>query len=184
METPQRDGLFRRGANGVFMTGTKTRVAAAALIIALSFGQAQAATSDCWSAQTIAAAKVRDLQTMLMVAGLRCRGGRNDVLAGYNRFVSANRSAIVAVNDQLKSHFRTAYGATEGQRSYDRFTTALANAYGAGGAGSSDCADMANLASEAADARGSSATLTAIAQRRGFDPDLPTRSCSIRIAAK
>lgn len=160
------------------------RAAAAALMAALCFGQASAATSDCWSAQTIAAAKVRDLQTMLMVAGLRCRGTSNDVLAGYNRFVAANRGAIVAVNDQLKAHFRTAYGAAEGQRSYDRFTTALANAYGAGGEGSANCADMARLAAEAAAARGSGATLAAIAQARGLDPDLPSRRCSIRMASK
>jgi len=166
------------------MTGIKGRAAAAVLTIALSFGQARAATGDCWSAQTVAAAKVRDLQTMLMVAGLRCRGTANDVLSGYNRFVNANRGAIVTVNDQLKAHFKTAYGAIEGQRSYDRFTTALANAYGAGGDGSANCADMAKLAGEAAAARGSSASLVAIAEARGFDPDLPSRNCSVRIAAK
>lgn len=166
------------------MRGTKGGAAAATLMMALSFGQANAATSDCWNAQAITAAKVRDLQTMLMVAGLRCRGTGSDVLAGYNRFVNANRGAIMVVNDQLKAHFRTAYGAVEGQRSYDRFTTALANAYGAGGSGSANCADMASLAAKAARARGSGATLAALAQERGLDPELPTRRCSIKIATK
>lgn len=166
------------------MTGNKGRAAAAALMISLGVGQAQAAAGDCWSAQTIAAAKVRDLQTMLMVAGLRCRGTGDDVLAGYNRFVASNRSAIVAVNDQLKTHFRTAYGSAEGQRRYDRFTTALANAYGAGGEGSANCADMARLAAEATAARGSSLTLASIVQARGIEPELPAQRCAVRIASK
>jgi len=159
------------------------RAAGAALMAAFAFGQAQAATSDCWSAQEISAAKVRDLQTMLMVAGLRCRSTGTDVLAGYNRFVANNRMAIVEVNNRLKGHFNAAYGAVEGQRSYDRFTTALANAYGAGAEGAGNCADMANLADDAAAARAPGA-LHALAASRGMSPDLPTRRCPVQIAAK
>jgi hypothetical protein len=166
------------------MTGKMGRAAGAALMIAMACGQASAANNECWAAQTVAAAKVRDLQTMLMVAGLRCRGTGDDVLAGYNRFVTTNRAALVVFNNLLKGHFRAVYGSVEGQRSYDRFTTALANAYGAGGSGSADCADMARLAAEAADARGSSTALTAIAESRGVDPELPAQRCSVRIAAK
>jgi hypothetical protein len=166
------------------MTGIWGRAAGAALMAAVTFGQAHAAGGDCWSAQEISAAKIRDLQTMLMVAGLRCRGTGTDVLTGYNRFVATNRVAIVEVNNRLKGHFDAAYGAVEGQRSYDRFTTALANAYGAGGSGAGDCAAMADLADDAAAARGSGATLAALASARGMDPDLPTRRCSVMIAAK
>jgi predicted RNase H-like nuclease len=165
------------------MTGKLGRAAVAALMIAMASGQASAATSNCWAAQTVSAAKVRDLQTMLMVAGLRCRGTASDVLAGYNRFVATNRTAIVAFNDQLKGHFRAIHGAAEGQRRYDRFTTALANAYGAGGEGTANCADMARLADDAAAARSASA-LIALAEERSVSPDLPGETCSIRIAAK
>lgn len=159
------------------------RAAGAALMIAFTFGQAQAAASDCWSAQEISAAKVRDLQTMLMVAGLRCRGTGTDVLAGYNRFVSVHRTAIVEVNNRLKGHFNAAYGAAEGQRSYDRFTTALANAYGAGAEGAGDCANMAELAQDASAVSGPVA-LHALATARGMSPELPTRRCTMQIAAK
>lgn len=119
---------------------------------------------------------------MLMVAGLRCRGGGIDVLAGYNRFVAANRTALVEVNNRLKLHFKSMHGTAEGQRHYDRFTTALANAYGAGGSGAGNCENMASLAAEAAAARGSGAALIAIADDRGLDPNLPV--CSVRIAAR
>lgn len=167
------------------MGGLRGRAAAAAVAISVIFGNgmAQAAESDCWSAQAISAARVRDLQSMLMVAGLRCRGSGNEVLVHYNRFVNANRSAIVAMNATLKTHFDRAYGPVEGQRSYDRFTTALANAYGAGGGGSNECGTMARLAMDAA-AAGSSARLVAIAEAQGLDPHLPVRRCTTTIAAK
>lgn len=168
---------------GLHMTGQMGRAASAALMITLGCGQAQAAASDCWAAQTVSAAKVRDLQTMLMVAGLRCRASGTDVLGAYNHFVKANRAALVEVNDRLKLHFKAAYGPAQGQRSYDRFATALANTYGAGGGGTADCVDMAALAGEAASARGSAA-LAAIAERRGVDPDLRAYRCSVRIATR
>lgn len=164
--------------------GTLRAAAIAALGIVLTAGQAQAAANDCWSAQEISAAKVRDLQTMLMVAGLRCRTSGIDVLAGYNRFVVINRSAIIEANSRLKLHFSSAYGAVEGQRSYDRFTTALANAYGAGGSGAGDCNDMADLAEDAAAARGSMAALLSLADKRGIRPDTPSRRCSVEMASK
>lgn len=165
------------------MTGSLKRVAVAALGLAMAAGQANAATSDCWSAQEISAAQIRDLQTMLMVAGLRCRTTGTDVLASYNRFVSLHRAAIVEVNTRLKAHFNTAYGPSEGQRSYDRFTTALANAYGAGGSGSANCEDMASLADDAA-AAGNGSALASLAAARGFQPDLPTQRCSVIFASK
>ena len=174
-------GRVRRGATGYHMTGKFGRAAGVAAMIAFACGQAQAARNECWTAQEVSAAKVRDLQTMLMVAGLRCRSGGVDVLSGYNRFVTANRAVLVEVNDRLKLHFRTLHGPAEGQRNYDRFTTALANAYGAGGSGTGNCEHMASLAAEASSGRGSAA-LIAIAEDRGLSPELPT--CSIRMAAR
>lgn len=156
----------------------------AALAVAMTAGSAQAAASDCWSVQEVSAAKLRDLQTMLMVAGLRCRNTDTDVLAGYNRFVVINRAAITEANNRLKMHFNAAYGSIEGQRSYDRFTTALANAYGAGGSGAGDCRDMADLAEDAAAAQGSTAALLALAEQRGIQPDTPSRRCTMEMAAK
>jgi hypothetical protein len=174
-------GQVRRRATGYHMTGKFGRAAGVAAMIAFGCAQAQAARNECWTAQEVSAAKVRDLQTMLMVAGLRCRSGGADVLSGYNRFVSANRAALVEVNDRLKLHFRALHGQAEGQRNYDRFTTALANAYGAGGSGTGNCAHMASLAAEASSARGSAA-LIAIAEDRGVSPELPT--CPVRMAAR
>lgn len=158
--------------------------AIAALLIAVTSAQAGAAVNDCWSAQEASAAKLRDLQTMLMVAALRCHGSGVNVLADYNKFVAANRTAIVQANTSLKQHFSRAYGPIEGQRSYDRFTTSLANIYGAGGGGSESCADMAELAREGGSAQGSGAALLALAEQRGLSPTLPSRQCPAVLAAK
>ncbi len=163
------------------MRGFRVRAAVAALVGASLCGQAAAASNGCWSPGTISAAKVRDLQTMLMVAALRCHGSGTNVLASYNRFVKSNRTSLMQANTVLKTHFNQSYGKVEGQRRYDRFTTALANAYGAGGAGSSACDEMADLADSAS---GAGARLAVIAQDRGLDPALPSRACPITIAAK
>lgn len=167
------------------MSGMRGRATAVAVAIALicTGGAAQAAVGNCWSAQAASAARVRDLQTMLMVASLRCRNSGADVLAQYNRFVTANRSAIVAINATLKAHFSRAHGPAEGQRRYDRFTTALANHYGAGAGGSGGCAEMAELAAEAASS-GSAVRLIALAEARGLEPVLPAGRCGVTIAAK
>lgn len=139
------------------------KAALAATAAALCLASAPARAERCWAKDEIAAAKVRELQSMLMVAALRCRASGIDILPSYNRFVSANRRTITAMNDRLKFHFGVG-GTAEGQRGYDRFTTALANAYGAGSTGEDSCADMAELSDEAAAASGP-AELIAIAER-------------------
>jgi len=164
--------------------GRWVHAAAAASIAMVSVQSVAATRSDCWSVQEISAAKVRDLQSMLMVAGLRCRFSSVDVLFSYNKFVNANRTAIVEVNSRLKTHFNLAYGPIEGQRSYDRFTTALANVYGAAGSGDEGCRDMEELAESAAAANGSDVALLAVAEQRGIQPELPTLRCEMTLAAK
>ena len=75
------------------------------------------------------AAKVRDLQSRLMVATLRCQAMGVDVAGAYNRFVAANRATLQGANGVLMAQFRAGSGA-RAQVHYDRFATALANIYG------------------------------------------------------
>lgn len=156
------------------------RAALAAVTVALCVASAPARAESCWAKEEIAAAKVRELQTMLMVAALRCRATGIDILPSYNRFVSANRKTITAMNDRLKAHFG-GNGPAEGQRRYDRFTTSLANAYGGGATGEDSCAEMADLADEGAAASGS-ARLIAIAERAVPDPQIRGGSCPMTFA--
>jgi hypothetical protein len=132
---------------------THTRAALAAAAIATCLVATAAPAATCWSQADVSAAKVRELQTRLMVATLRCRATGVNILASYNNFVGTAKPAIVAANDRLKAHFGAA-GPVAGQRDYDRYTTTLANAYGAADTGPESCAEAANLAAEATAARG------------------------------
>lgn len=153
-------------------------LAGALAIGAMTAGQARAG-AGCWTVEEASAAKVRDLQTMLMVAALRCHSSGVDVLADYNRFVAANRPVLVAANGQLKAHFVRVQGAA-GQRGYDSFTTMLANGYGAAGAGAEGCADMAELARAGIEP---GMTLLALAEGRGLDPAPRDLRCPTTLAA-
>ena len=83
----------------------------------------------CWNEIQVAAAKVRDLQSRLMVATLRCPAMGVDVAGAYNRFVAANRTTIQGANGVIMAAFRAGHGG-QAQIQYDRFATALANIYG------------------------------------------------------
>jgi hypothetical protein len=162
-------GRIRKG--GLFAA------AAAMLCVAMP---AQAAMG-CWNSSQVAAAKVRDLQSRLMVATLRCQAMGADVSGAYNSFVRANRTAIQGANAVLLAQFRSGYG-SQGETQYDRFATALANIYGADATDSGICAETAALAEEAAQANGDIGHLVAIEDRLGFSSDLPGGQCGYSFA--
>jgi hypothetical protein len=120
-------------------------VSSATALLTLSLAT-PAAAQNCWNGAAVKAAKVRDLQTLLMVGALQCRSTQYDVLGHYNRFVKAHRTTISAHNDVLKTHFVRAGKA----RDYDRFTTAMANGHSAGAANPEFCRETAALAEQVA----------------------------------
>ncbi len=154
--------------------------AGAALLLCVAT-PAQAAMG-CWNDIQVAAAKVRDLQSRLMVATLRCQAMGVNVADAYNRFVTANRATIQGANGVLMAQFRAGYGG-EGQTQYDRFATALANLYGDDATDPAICADTAAAAEEAAAANGDIAQLVTIADRFGGVPELPGGRCTISFAS-
>ena len=150
---------------------SRVLVGAAAGILSLALATPSAA-QGCWNGSTVKAAKIRDLQTILMVGALQCRGSGHDVLADYNRFVKKHRVAIAAHNDVLKSHFVR----TGNARGYDRFTTALANGRSADTVDPDFCRQTAALARDLANA--SPAEIEAAAERLGATPKGVGRVCS------
>ena len=140
------------------------------------------AQTGCWDQTQVAAAKVRDLQSRLMVATLRCSAMGVNVAPAYNRFLAANRETIRDANAVLMNQFQSAYG-RQAQVHYDRFTTALANIYGDDATSDSVCADTVVLAEEAADAAGDIDALVAIEDRLGFVSSLPGGQCTVSFAA-
>jgi len=141
------------------------------------------AVMACWNPTQVAAAKVRDLQSRLMVATLRCQAAGADVTGAYNRFVRANRETIQGANAVLLAQFRTGFGNGGGEVQYDRFATALANGYGADATDEAVCAETEALADEAAAANGDISQLVAIEDRFGFSSDLPGGQCGYSFAS-
>lgn len=150
--------------------------ASAALALAASLSApVQAAT--CWQAETASAARIRDLQTFLMVETLRCQVMGYNLTSEYNAFVKGNRKALGTANDTLKAFFVRAEGAVYGQSAYDRFTTSLANAYGSSRTNAESCGTARAVAQEAALMSNSAEGLLMIADRQALSPNLPGGRC-------
>ncbi|HEX4738918.1 MAG TPA: hypothetical protein VH331_15300 [Allosphingosinicella sp.] len=149
---------------------------------ALLATQPAQAAMGCWNAQQAAAAKVRDLQSRLMVAALRCRAIGIDVAGAYNDFVRRNRDALQATNGLIHARFETGYG-QDADLYYDRFATSLANRYGGDATNGEICDEAASAAQEAAAAAGNLGKLLAIADRFGPAPELPGGACGMAEAA-
>ena len=150
---------------------------AAAALTAAGAAPAQAAMS-CWNENQVAAARVRDLQSRLMVDALRCRAYGIDILGAYNEFVRSNRATIQAANTVIFGQFARSFG-PGAQSEYDRFATALANEYGGNETSGESCAEAASIAAEAVAANGDIQRLVEIEERFGPPPSLPGGQCPI-----
>jgi hypothetical protein len=148
--------------------------AAAACVMTLP---AQAA---CWSDEAVDAAKVRDLETMLMVSSLRCKLSGVDMLDDYNSFIRTSRPALTQVNDALRSHFGTGNAALN---AYDAYVTKIANRYG-GGAEGLNCRDMVSILHAANAEGGSRKGLSRLARDADVQPLLPGGQCAVTIATR
>src|ERR1700741_3781521 len=108
---------------GEFMCGLKkARAALVAGAMMICIPATASAQAGCWNQTQVAAAKVRDLQSRLMVATLRCSAMGVNVAAAYNRFLAANRETIRGANAVLMNQFQAAHG-RQAQGHYGRFTT-------------------------------------------------------------
>lgn len=158
--------------------GNHARAAlAATMAVALLAAQPAEAAMGCWTAQQAAAAKVRDLQSRLMVAALRCRAMGYDVLGAYNDFIRGNRETLRATDGLIHARFATGYG-KDADLYYDRFETDLANRYGGDATTAEICRDFASAAEEGAAASGDLGKLLALADRFGGPPALPGGACA------
>ena len=149
----------------------------AATLMTVTALPAEAAMS-CWNESQTAAARVRDLQSRLMVDALRCRAYGIDILGAYNEFVRSNRATLQAANAVIMAQFARGFG-QGAQTEYDRFTTALANAYGGAQTSGETCAEAAAVAAEAVAADGDVERLVQIEERFGPPPVLPGGQCPV-----
>ena len=146
---------------------------------ALLASPAQAA--GCWSDATYEAAQMRDFDTMLMVATLRCRIKNVDFSGDYNSFVKNQRPVLAAANREIRSQFARSMSQRAALGAYDDFMTKVANSYG-GGVKNMTCNDYAAMARAAAKAPVSRASVIALAQKAGSNPPLPGKRCGYNVA--
>lgn len=109
------------------------RLLAACLATLTALAVGLVATTPAHAAGTVSGAeKLRRLDIMLMVTGLRCRAGADNFTADYGRFTSSHLRELNDANAELKSDMSRRFGAGGAQRALDRLSTTMANGYGQG----------------------------------------------------
>jgi len=148
---------------------------AAALALAATGAAVPAqAQGHCWAEREVAAAQVREMQTMLMVAALRCQAAHIDISAAYNSFLTTQKDAIEHANLVIKRHFAAAGGQ---QADYDHFVTLLANGFGDDQTSEATCGEASALARDATASAPDGVEALAIA--RVFPTALPDGDCAV-----
>ena len=124
-----------------------TRAGAAALAMGLMCAPtAQAAPMS-------GAEKIRRLDIMLMVTGLRCRTTADNFTSDYGRFTSNQLRELNAAAAELRSDLARRHGAAGANRALDRLSTGMANGYGQGHPWL-NCRDLKLVTRNLASARG------------------------------
>lgn len=99
------------------------------------------------------AEKLRRLDIMLMVTGLRCRKTADHFQPDYGRFTTRHIGALNAASDSLKGDLARRHGAKGANRALDRMSVQMANEYGQGHPWLS-CGQLKQVARSLADMRG------------------------------
>jgi hypothetical protein len=109
------------------------------------------------------AEKLRRLDIMLMVTGLRCRTTADDFQPDYGRFTTAHYAELNNAAYEMKSEIALRSGAAGANRALDRVSTSMANAYGQGHPWLS-CGQLKQVTRDLALAQGSAPLLEAADQ--------------------
>ena len=99
------------------------------------------------------AEKLRRLDIMLMVTGLRCRNTADNFNAEYGKFTTSHMAELNAANAELRGNMARKFGPAAANRQLDRLSTTMANAYGQGHPWLS-CSDLKQVAKDLAKVRG------------------------------
>lgn len=99
--------------------------ALAAIGFGLTAVPAEAGTRD-------GAEKLRRLDIMLMVTGLRCRKTADDFQADYGQFTRRQMPTLNQANNELRNQLAAQSGTQGAARALDRMSVVMANEYGNG----------------------------------------------------
>jgi hypothetical protein len=168
---------MQRGVFGMIRTGKVAVLCALAAMTMASPAQA------CWTSAEQDAAKVANLNMMMMVSALRCRKGPDDFLADYNRFVKNNNPVIGSQNAAVRSHFARINGNGHADAAMDKFIIGIANSYG-GGHDRLGCGELKMVAQDLSRSGHSAGSLLAIARENVDAAPLSGGICTINIASR
>ena len=112
------------------------------------------------------AEKLRRLDIMLMVTGLRCRATADNFNAEYGQFTSQHMAELNRANAELRDDLGLRFGAERANRELDRLSTEMANRYGQGHPWLS-CADLRSVARDLSEVRGTDTLVEAADQLLG-----------------
>jgi len=99
------------------------------------------------------AEKLRRLDIMLMVTGLRCRKTADNFQPEYGRFSTNHYAELNGAAQTLKAEYSRQYGAVGANRALDRMSVQMANQYGQGHPWL-NCGQLKQVTKSLADMRG------------------------------
>jgi len=99
------------------------------------------------------AEKLRRLDIMLMVTGLRCRNTPDNFQADFHRFEASHMVELNQAARSMKADLARRYGAAGASRALDRISVGMANEYGQGHPWL-NCAQLKTVAINLSKARG------------------------------
>jgi hypothetical protein len=155
------------------------KTALVAVVTMLSVQPVQA----CWSSAAQDAAKIKHLNTMLMVTALRCRNTADNFLPQYNRFVTKHNSLIGSQNNVLKLQLAQSYGAGGAMNALDRMSIGYANSYG-NGHKTMDCRQLKDLATKLSSEPHGVVTMAAVADYAVTGQSWSGQACPVSIARR
>ena len=157
----------------------KTYLAAAILAVTSLVATTPARAQSCWGTEAVNAAKLRNLDILLMVTALRCRMGADNFQRDYYDFSAAHRAELNVANGVLRAQFAGG-GATAANRALDTMSTRIANGYGLGHP-ELGCHELRQITRDLAATQVRSALLDAADALVGA-PAIPGGSCAMRVA--
>ncbi len=128
----------------------KYRTFLATFVCASQIVSSHSFAAPCWTVAEKSAYEVRGLQTMLMVAALKCSAmGGTATRDSYSHFVTVIRPALGTSAAMMMAHFKKLYG-PQAQAAMDASITQLANQFSAANGSDDSCIKAADMAAEAA----------------------------------
>ncbi|MBC2669153.1 hypothetical protein ACFOON_09280 [Novosphingobium piscinae] len=149
------------------------RLAAALALLGLA---GPALASPCWAPATMGAARISELNTLLMASNLRCKRVGVNFADSYEKVLVAHGAAFRAAEARLRAHFGVDH--SDSADDYDSYVVSIANHYGGGRADPGTCAQLGTIAAALAAAPGNADLLATIAIQMIRDPHTGQR-CSL-----